>query len=174
MWIKVLPADSTKEAYFTEVSNDLSQAWLQINRLIHGMPEVVKTQALIKTFGYSIETGQPNVVMIINESGQVSKMPINAKASKYYPNEYDVKIRGDAVLTGWRFQINSPEDMGFDIWTMPPKWKVIHDMETVLASGGEDYEMIHAAFDDLLLSVADPDVAKMYREAQAQIAWHMS
>ncbi len=171
MWIKILPADITREVYFKEIPDDLEHAWQELKRIIHGYPEVIKTQTMVNAFGYDAGSAFPNVVMIINEDGQHSQMPINERATKYYPNEYDIKIRGDAVLTGWKFHAEAP-GLGFDIAEMPLKWKVIHDMETVLANkGNEDPELVHAAFDDLLLSVADPDVAKMYTEGSKQLGW---
>lgn len=170
MWIKVLPADPAKEVYFKEVSDDLTKAWDEIRRMVHGFPELVRTQTLVNTFGSDLMTGQPNVVMVVNEDGQSLKLPINDKASKYYPNDYDIKIRGDAVLTGWKFYA-PPEEAGFDIWTMPLKWKIIYDMETALLEGGNDYERIHSKLDNLLLEAVDSDVRKMYEEAREQMDW---
>jgi len=163
MWVKVLPANETKEPYFTLVSNDHAQAREQLIKLVHGPPEVVKTQALMNAFGFNVYTGMPEVVMVINGNGQRSNGPINERASRYYPNEYDIKIRGDVVLTGWAGSVD-----GYDIASMPLKWKVIHDMETVLAESGNDYEKAHSLFDDFLLQVVDEDVAKMYKEAREQ------
>lgn len=162
MWVKVLPSDPTKEVYFKEIKDENS--WMEIKRIVKGMPEVVKTQTLVDTFGYSLETAQPCVVMVINEDGQHAGLPINEKASKYYPNDYDVKIRGDAVLTGWSFVISEGE-MGFDIWDMPLKWRILWEMETLLAKETIGV-LVHGEFDEFLLQLVDPDVRKMYEEAR--------
>lgn len=168
MWVKVLPAAETEEVYFAEISDQLDLAWGHLGTFVHGFIEVVKTQMLVSTFG-SHPDGWPLVVMVINEQGQNLKLPINKKASKYYPNDYDIMIRGDAVLVG-QVQMFDPEDGPYyDITSMPKKWKIIYDMETILAESGNDYEKVHGLFDEFLLEVADPDIAKMYKEARDQM-----
>lgn len=167
--VKVLPSGPTEPSYFTELADAPYVAMQQIGQIVHGAGEIVKTQTLVDIFGHNEYSGMPLVVMVVNSLGQRAKLPINEKASQYYPNEYGIPIRGNAVLTGYEFVVgDTPDDVGYDIATMPSKWKVIHDMETAFAEDQDDSD-VHKRLDELLLSVTDPDVRKMYEEARGQL-----
>jgi hypothetical protein len=173
MWIKVLPADMAKEPYWEDIpdvgesgENEL-ETYKALRQIIAGDVEVIKTQTLVDKFGYS-EHGQPNVVMVINEMSTMYKLPPNKRASIYYPNDYDLPIRGEAVLVGWQTFFDPREGPWFTFGPMPKKWKIIYDMETIVVENRNDYEKVHSLLDDLLLEVADEDVAKMYKEAREQ------
>jgi len=165
MWVKVLPADLTKDVYFKELPDGQSLALHEMSRIVAGYVLRVYTDELRNTF-QSSEFG-PRVVMLVNEDGGHHRLPPNKRATKYAPNEYGVEIRGDAILVGESNAFVEGEDVHIFV-SMPEKWKAIYDMETVAAEGGNDYEKVHSKLDDLLLSVADPDVRKMYEEIRDQ------
>jgi len=163
MWVKVLPADDTKGVYFTEIPDE----WNSLEKLVHGHTELIKTRTLADKYGRHPD-GWPLVAMIVNRRGQVLKLPVNKRASAYYPNEYDILIRGDVVLVGQEEKIDPETGPYYDIASLPVKWKIIYDMEAAVAEGGSDYEKVHSQLDDLLLEAADPDVRKMYEEGRDQ------
>lgn len=166
MWAEVLPADETEEVFFFELPDDTDRAWEQIGAIIGGDPKVINNKTLTEKFG----NGPVYTVMIIN-AGRVRTGKVNKKATQYAPNEYDIKVRGDAILIGWSMQ-GTEEGLGYNITSMPAKWKTIYDMETVYADDEVDLRTTHRRLDELLLSAADPDVAKMYREALEDLQWH--
>jgi hypothetical protein len=170
MWVKVLPADMKKEVYWKEVPDDENNAYVKLRQIVAGDVEIVKTQTLVTKYGYRSD-GWPEVVMIVNEQGHLMKLPVNKRASVYYPNDYDLPIRGEAVLVGQQ-QIFDPEDGPYYTFaSMPKKWKVIYDMETVFADNHLGSGITHRRLEDLLLEVADEDVAKMFREVREQAEW---
>lgn len=170
MWVKVLPADPTKESYFTQLSEDKTQAWEQLRELVHGYTEVVRTQAIADEFGVD-NRSVPRIIMVLNEEGQPRKLPINKKATKYYPNDYGIEIRGEAVLVGWEYYFDPEDGPQYDIASMPKKWKIIHDMETAAMEHDKDVEVLHDKLDELLLEATDPDIRIMYEEIREGRRW---
>jgi len=160
MWAKVLPADPAKEAYLLELPNDQLQLIEYAAGIVNGYVKREFTQTLLEAFPSS-----PRVVMLVCEDGQNRKLPINEKASWYYPNDFGVKIRGNAILIG---EVDTWTDGEHDrkFVDFPEKWRFIHEMETILAEAGNDYEKVHSQFDEYLLRSVDPDIRKMYEEAR--------
>jgi hypothetical protein len=154
MLVKVLTSDPATESYFVEASDDPQKALLEFQRIVHGDLERISTPQLDSTFGTD-----PSVVMLVNQNGDFPhKLPANKKASKYFPNEFDLPIRGEAILVG------EVAGDAYKFVSIPEKWKILYDMETLACKYGDDYEALHSGLDDLLLKAADPDVAKYYQE----------
>ena len=165
MWVKILPSDPTKEVEFKELPDDQTKFVHEASRIVHGYLERVYTQALLNAFPSS-----PRVVMLLNEDGQVQKLPINEKASKYYPNDYGIKVRGEAILVGEIDTWTDPEGPDRKFVDIPIKWRIINAMEKLLENADElGHLTTHAALDALVLQLVDPDVKKMYLEAQEQL-----
>jgi hypothetical protein len=171
MWVKVLPADMAKESYWEDIPDpgdageNEFETFKALRDIIAGDIEIVKTQTLVNKYGIRRD-GWPKVVMVVNELGNMHQLPINKRASAYYPNDYDLPIRGTAVLIGQE-QYFSPEDGPYySFGEFPKKWKIIYDMETALADDSMKLSKLHETLDNLLLEAADEDVAEMYREAR--------
>lgn len=169
MWVKVLPADPMMEVFFTELPDDQDKVVHEMSRIVSGYLERVFNKTLLDTFNGMGVVGYPRVVMIVNANAQSMKMPINEKASMHFPNDYSIKVRGDAVLIGEydAFVDGEPERLFTDI---PAKWRVIHKMEIALETT-EYPEQLRNKLEELVLEVLDEDVKKMYLEARDQMDW---
>jgi hypothetical protein len=160
MLVKVLTSDPATASYFVEVPDDQDGAFTEFQRIVHGDLERITTPQLDSTFGT-----EPRVVMMVNRNGNIPgiQLPPNAKASKFYPNDFGVEITGEAILVG-EVDIWTDGEPDYTFVSIPEKWKILYDMETLACKYGDDYEALHSGLDDLLLKVADPDVAKYYQE----------
>jgi hypothetical protein len=165
MWIKVLTADPATEPYFREVPDDQEKAYEEFSKIVHGDLERISTQQLNDVFG-----DEPRVVMIVNINADFPhKLPVNRKASKFFPNEFNLPIRGEAILVG-EINVWTDGEPDYAFVSIPEKWKILFDME----SAARDYFQrgqttnLHKALDNYLLRTADPDVAKYYEELRQQ------
>lgn len=101
-----IPADTDQKMEMKVVSN----TWQGMADLVGGYIEVV-THPLIPDLYCGCQ-----MVLVVNEMGLIQRLPVNLRASIYYPAS--TGLRGDVFLVGQGL-VETPEETSPDLFSLP-------------------------------------------------------